>query len=523
MPKRNTDELFQLVKSLEKSEKRNFKLFVKRMSGSDDLKSVLLFDTLDKMDEFDEEVLLKKNPQLKKQQLSNMKAHLYRQILSSLRLLKNDENVEMWLNEQMAYARLLYNKGLYMQSLKLLTKIKSFAYENNQLTFVLQSVLFEKKIESMHITRSFEDRAQLLSNENELVNEHLRLQGFLSNLSLQMYSWYIKMGAARDAKEVAAVKWFFESNLPKLPAENELNFFEKLYLFQSQCWYAFILQDYKSYYKNAYKWVELFDKDSIMQKTETLQYIKGYHNLLSALFLTDGYYEKFDHVLQRFESFAEGGMEFFNMNIRIQVFVYLNLARINKYFLNGTFEEGLALVPEIVSQIDTYKLYLDKHRILIFYYKIACLYFGSGDNETTIDYLNKIINDKFELRTDLQCYARLLHLIAHYELGNYDILEYLIKSVYRFMSKMQTFTVVEDSIFKFLRQTLTITDKKKIESGFKILKAKLEKFEGDPFEARSFSYLDIISWLESRIKKIPVAEVRKRKMLAATTHSKING
>ena len=48
------------------------------------------------------------------------------------------------------------------------------------------------------------------------------------------------------------------------------------------------------------------------------------------------------------------------------------------------------------------------HRVLVFYYKIACLYFGSGNNEKAIDYLNRIINQKADLRNDLQCYSRLL-------------------------------------------------------------------------------------------------------------------
>ena len=76
------------------------------------------------------------------------------------------------------------------------------------------------------------------------------------------------------------------------------------------------------------------------------------------------------------------------------------------------------------------------------------LYFGLAHYETTIDYLNKIINWKVDLRTDLQCYARLLHLIAHYEIGNYQLIEYLAKSVYRFMAKMQNLSVVEEAIFK---------------------------------------------------------------------------
>src|SRR5690606_34474733 len=96
---------------------------------------------------------------------------------------------------------------------------------------------------------------------------------------------------------------------------------------------------------------------------------------------------------------------------------------------------------------------LDRHRILVFYYKIACLYFGSGDNEKAIDYLQKIINWKLDLRTDLQCYARLLHLIAHYELGNFELLEYLVKSVYRFMAKMGSLSIVEEAMFSFLRKS----------------------------------------------------------------------
>ena len=82
MPNRSSDALFQLIKSLEKSEKRNFKLYITRNSSSLDLKSIQLFDALDKMDEYDEPQLLNKNKNIRKAQLSNAKAHLYREILS---------------------------------------------------------------------------------------------------------------------------------------------------------------------------------------------------------------------------------------------------------------------------------------------------------------------------------------------------------------------------------------------------------------------------------------------------------
>ena len=171
MPNRAKDEVFQLVKSLQKAEKRNFKLFVNRVGGAEDLKVVTLFDALDKMDAYDEEGLLRKNPTIKKQQLSNLKAQLFRQILSSLRLLRDDHNIDLQMHEQMDYAKILYDKALYQQSLKMLERIKEHARQYHQLSYVLQALTFEKKIESLHITRSIENRAEQLARETERVNE----------------------------------------------------------------------------------------------------------------------------------------------------------------------------------------------------------------------------------------------------------------------------------------------------------------------------------------------------------------
>jgi len=510
MPNRSPDELFQLIKTLEKAEKRNFKLFMKRNAASEELKIILLFDALDKMEQYDEDFLLRKNKGIRKQQLSNLKAHLYKQILASLRVLRDDYNIDIQLHEQLDYARILYNKGLYLQSLKVLNKIKEMAKSHNQITFWLQALFFEMKIESLHITRSFEDRAGQLAGEVDELNERLVMVGKLSNLALQLYGWYIKVGHARNEAEEKAVKTFFEKNLPP-GAASYAGFYEKLYLYQSYAWYGFILQDFLQYYKSCQRWVDLFTKEPFMRKVETQQYIKGMHNLLNAHFMLLNR-DKFAETLHQFENFFTSKEANINDNNRVQTFVYLYLAKINKHFMEGTFSQGLKLVPEIEEKLQDYSLQLDRHRVLVFYYKIACLYFGSGDNEKTIDFLNRIIHWKVDLRVDLQCYARLLHLIAHYELGNFEILEHLIKSVYRFMSKMKNLSVVEMEIFSFLRKSFHL-DPRKLRADFVLLRDKLQKYEQNPLESRSFMYLDIISWLESRIRNVPVQEVIRERYL----------
>jgi hypothetical protein len=510
MPNRSSDTLFQLVKSLKKSEKRHFKLYVKRNSASENLKIIQLFDALDKMDTYDEVQLLKKNKGLSKQQLSNSKAHLYRQILSSLRLIRHEDNLKIQLHEQLDQAEILYNQGMYLQSLKLLDRVKEYARSLHQISYVLQALFFEQKIEALHITRSMRDRATRLAAEMKTANEQLALTGSLSSLSLQLYSWYIQHGVARNEKDEKAVKAFFESQLPVRHVAAR-TFYSDLYLYQSYSWNAFIGQDFLAYYRYTRRWVDLFDREPQMIRIETAHYIKGMHNLLSAHFDLLNY-PKFVETLGQLEKFFHSDTVQENDNNRIQTFVYLHIAKINRHFIEGTFTEGLALVPYIEKKLKEYEIYLDGHRILIFYYKFASLYFGSGDYEKAIKYLNKIINLKMDLRTDLQCYSRLLHLIAHYELGNYNLLEYLIKTVYRFMAKMENLSLVEEEIFRFLRKSFKLSPRQ-LKPEFSQLLERLKTYQKNRFETRAFVYLDIISWLESKIRDVPVQQIIREKFL----------
>ncbi|MEI9958999.1 MAG: hypothetical protein WDM90_22400 [Ferruginibacter sp.] len=129
---------------MEKAEKRHFKLYIKRSSGNEDLKIVELFDAMDKLDEYDETLLLKKLKSIKKPQLSNVKVHLYKQLLASLRLLKSTDSIDLQLNEQFDYAHILYKKGLFSQSLKILDKAKETAKSNHKVNFLLQAIALEK-------------------------------------------------------------------------------------------------------------------------------------------------------------------------------------------------------------------------------------------------------------------------------------------------------------------------------------------------------------------------------------------
>jgi len=513
MSNRPADILFQLIRSLEKAEKRHFKLYIKRSSSNENLKIVQLFDALDKLNEYDEKALLKKLPTIQKAQLSNLKAHLYKQVLASLRLLKSADSIDLQLNEQFDYAHILYKKGLFLQSLRILERAKEIAKSHQKLHFLTLVITLEKRIESLHITRSMQDRAESLSEEAMQVSRHIDMVARLSNLALKLYSWYIKNGHARNEQDEAAVNDFMKTNLPS-DAWQQTGFYERLYLYQSYSWHAFIRQDFLMYYRYSQKWVNLFHEYPLMKRVETGHYIKGLHTLLNAHFDLRNH-EKFSVTLKEFENFAQTERVQENDNFRIQSFLYIAQAKINRHFLLGTFQKGLLLVPGIEEKLVEYNLFIDRHRVLVLNYKIATLYFGSGDYDSCIDYLQKIINDHVDLRHDLQCYARLLHLLAHYELGNYELLEYLTRSVYRFMAKMENLTAVEDEILKFLRRSFHIP-RHAVKAELEKFLQRIKLFEKKRFQSRVFVYLDIVSWVEHKVYNRPLGKIIEEKYATRT-------
>ena len=506
-----SDTLFQLVHSLEKSEKRHFKLYIKRSSAKEDLKIIRLFDAIDKLTDYDEKQLLKSLSDITKPQLSNLKTHLYKQLLASLRLLRTNDNIDLKLSEHLDNARLLYNKGLKIQSLHILEKAKELAKSNQKMNFLVQVFSLEKKIETLHITRSSLEKTQVLAEEALYISGHIDRVTRLSNLALLLYRWYVQNGHARNEKDEAGIRQFFKESIPE-DFEVIDDFYEKLYLYQSYCWYAFIRQDFLMYYRYSQKWINLFADEPNMISVETGHYIKGMHNLLNAHFDLRNF-KGFDRTLKEFEAYAKTPLANQHDNFRTHTSIYINSARLNKYLMNGNFAEGLLIVPEIVEKLREYSLFVDNHRILVFNYKIATLYFGANDFNTAIDFLYKIINEaQTGLRNDLQCYARLMHLLCHYELGNEEILESLIKSVYRYFARMKNLTVVEEQIFSFLRHSTKVRAKE-LKPELKQFLEKIKHLEKNRFETRSFAYLDIISWLESKVYDKSMSEVIKEKSL----------
>ncbi|WP_373517973.1 hypothetical protein [Pricia sp.] len=511
MTNAHRDALFVLVKSLSKSEKRQFKLYVGRLGVNTDAKFLALFNLMDKIKKYDEKTILESGI-VKKAQLSNLKAHLYKQILVSLRLNPVNQTIRLQIREQLDFATILYQKGLYRQSLKILDKAKTTAIENQEKNIAYEIVELEKIIETQFITRSIPDRADELAVQAKELSAQNVMTSKLSNLSLQLYGLMLKVGYVRSDDDYVRVKNYFESHLPKYQIE-DLGFREKLWLYKAHLWYSFLTQDFLSTYKYATKWVDLFYEQKEQIYLNPVFFIKGNHYLLESLFYVK-YASQFKQTLERLEKVV-GGKDFpKNDNVASLVFLYVNANKLNLHFLEGTFKKGLYLVKIVEYGINKHKDRIDAHHIMLLYYKIACLYFGIGDNKTCIQYLKKIINNRnLKMREDLMCFSRVLSLVAHYEAGMDYHLEIQLKSTYKFLLKMNDLHAVQKEMIKFLRNLGGIYPHE-LKNEFQKLHTELKKYEDHPYEKRAFLYLDIISWLESHLENRAVAEIIREKAMA---------
>lgn len=512
MSKQLTYQLFELIKTLSKSEKRFFKLYAKRNLIRKQIIFIQLFDVIEKMDAYNEQKISKIFPQLNGSLLSNHKANLFEQLLISLRLLHHKSPV-LRIKELISFADVLLEKGLYKQSLNQLNKAKQLAIVHHANILHLDILVFEKKIESRYITRSHQKRAAELINESNQLRLTIKNEGLWSDLALSMYDLYLKLGHIKNETDFKQISLFFNQNLPQ-ENSTELSFYGGIYKLQSYVWFNYIIQNFSQCYKHSLNWIENFEKYPAMKLNDSVLYMKGLHNALSGLFYCDDA-NRFEKKLNTLASFIDQNQSSFNKNQSILAFLYLETAKLNLFFLKGEFTNGAFYTIDFEKRMKPFQSQIDVQRVLIFNYKIACLKFGSDDYKGSIKHLNFIINHpSLSLREDIQSFARILNLIAHYELGNDDLIEYQIKTTYKFLLKLEEMQKVQKVVFNFLKKSVHM-NRNDLQPYFINLKNDLEKILEDKYERRPTLYLDIISWLESKISGNTVEHIIKTKKMKA--------
>jgi hypothetical protein len=418
---------------------------------------------------------------------------------------------DVQIRQQIDFAQILFNKRLYGQGLSCLRKAKKLAIAHGNLELRLEIIKLEKRI--LLFTNSHGTTSQVddIIRETSQINEQISHINIFSNLAIRLNSLYTRIGYIRNEGEYLKVKQYFYATIPPME-EEKLSSIEKIYLYRLYVGYYFFIQDFANGYIAAQKLVELYESMPLLLQSNIESYLQALNSLLIALNKLFRYAE-FVQTKQKLHSIDLIPSVHINESIRIRLLKYYYVHEINQYFMTGEFSKGIEVIingheKQIVQLMEV----LDKHSVLIFYYKIACLYFGAGQFRLALRWMGGIINlPNADIREDLQCFARIITLISHFELGNRDVIKFYIKSTYRFLLMKEDLHLFQKYILGFLRRLHDEPDEQELTQRFVELRNQLLPLVNSAYEKRAFLYFDMISWLESKIEKRSVEMIIQQK------------
>ena len=98
----------------------------------------------------------------------------------------------------------------------------------------------------------------------------------------------------------------------------------------------------------------------------------------------------------------------------------------------GRYEEAEQIVPMLKDIVKEEPEFLRPAHIIAYSYNVAVLLFVRGRYRQSVEWLNRILDfPGHDIRVDIRNAAQILALIVHFELGNHDLLEYLLASALR--------------------------------------------------------------------------------------------
>jgi hypothetical protein len=498
------DELFQLIKSLNQSEKRYFKIFTSRHVIGDQNNYIRLFEALDKQNVYDEEKLrslFAGHTFIK--HFAWEKNYLNRLILKSLRNYKSDSSNDTQLSELMQEAEILYEKSLFKQCKKVVAKAKKLAYTYERYTMLPRIIRLEARISD---TKKIGD---LLKEEAEVL-DILKNANHYRSLSNILINDVEKTHEVRTGSERPLLSKIMKD--PMLSDENKaLSYEAKFFFNQTYALFYLLSGDSLNNYNYRKKLVKLAESYPWQIKSLPTNYVIALNNFATSQIKLKKYEDAAKTVLAIRESLNKIPEEK-SKNIQVSVFVFSYVLESNIFLATGEFKKGTALISPIEEGLQKYKEKVSRKFEIVFFYNLAYLYFGTGEYNKSISWLNKILNHPDgELREEVQSYARIINLIAHYELGNTDHLEYILKSTHRFLYKKNRLDKLEAITLNYMRKLTRTTEKKLLPGLFQKFRSELALISKDN-EDRMVEEFDLVSWADSKIADRNFSEIVKEKI-----------
>ena len=494
-----SQNLFELIKSLNQSEKRYFKLNAASVR-SGETNYIKLFLAIDAMEVYEEDLLLEqfKGTSLVKQ-LHVAKNYLYRIILKSLVGYHSNSSTTSKLLETLDFIEVLYGKGFYTQCEKMAVKGRKACREHELRSLELNFIEWQMKLELRK--NNFTVLYEIISEENvalELIHETLDFK----KQATKVFELAFQLGTIRDLSLLVPIKEKLED--PVFKKDDHLITREAQYYKYSALWhYANLTHDDAGAYDCAKKILALHDS----KIGHPYSYIATLNNLCVIL-LRMGRIDECRNFALRLRSFCQEldpskwestcntGLL---MSYNIELAIYTATCDFNQ-------------VSDLVHPVDQLLQKVDILQRTLWHdleYNLAYALFLSGNLDKSINFLTKLNNEpKSNVRIEIFVFSQLLFLVLHYELGNIKLIKNLIPpAISRIEKRTDLFRPVVTFLI-FLEKYCGELEEVEHEDllGQLMLDIKVQiQIEED----RTTQFFDMVSWIESKLLKQPFKDVMK--------------
>lgn len=503
MTKIAKESLFELIKSLTKGERRSFKQFA-NYASSGDKKYLRLFEIIDQQKQYDEDAIKQR---LKKEKirrpLPSMKNYLLELISKSLQFHYSGSSVDLKIREHLSAIEIYNNKGLKELRDRTLGKVKHLAekYEKYEASLTILN------LELGFGNKTFSEKKNILLELEQLNKKIVSIRKYRElGYSIEELA---KKGKVRDEKH--RKQWDELIRSPLINTTGEPSGYEEKYFYHG-LWriYYRVNDNNKMLNYHAEKYVNYLESRPELLIENKRRYMAALNGLVIAFCLNkknSAAKEAFDKLL-RMQNWKLNGNEKNDLADHT-ILAFNNL--LMESIQTNNFIEGLSWAKQAENYIKNNSVTISYRSIL--HYNLSILYFNTGNHNTALTWNELFLNENPEkYNEDLYHFSKLLNLIIHFELQHNELVPDLVRSTYRFLYKNKKLFKTEDAILRFIRIRLPKANSpKELIHFFKLLKSELEEISKDPYEAKALELFDFISWLESKIKKRPFAEILKEK------------
>lgn len=487
-----SEELHQLIQSMNMSEKRYFKIFSGKHVIGKGNNYVRLFDAIDRQKQYDE-TLIKRQfaSDTFINHLPSEKNYLYQNIMESLNSFHKDKSFLARYCNVLISIEILYNKGLFEQCKKLINKAKKEAYSLDKFSVILLILRWE-----LIIAIKDEDEKGLYNNLDEEVRllDTMRVQAAFTKLAFQIQIQVDKGSVSEEfLKEIdRKVEILY-------PYDESINSFWTKYYYHSAKGLIYTVQKKTIPRNQCYVEIkEIMDEAPQFIRDLPSIYHLNYNNLVNGNLMLKKYKEAKDLIGTQRKFLQTYGIK----NQTVQKIVFLNTYENELYmhYKTGNFNEGAAIVKKIEAEVKRIKPSFSPVLYdLLFFMAVADL--QVSNYSAAIKWLNRILNAQHAIyfRKELQLNTRLLYLIVLHESEDW-LFENRMNATKRIFAQEPQYKA-QANILEGLRLLFENKTTTKNKNTMKKLLVEIGNSIESSNEERLNKTFDFLGWMRTRAKE----------------------